>query len=246
MEVVGADGLQRMIERMRELAAAGETEAARRMLQQLRDIAENAQAGGGMSAEAYERMMAASQAAQKLEKLERQQRELLNQTGRQTLINRLRQRRGEPGRSFGGLENEQTGLEDSLSSVLGDLAENGVESPGKLEEADKAMKQASKALGEESGPGAVRRQAEAVAAMNEANEAMQQSLQQAMSAMPASNGLDPLGRMRPGLSGRDFEIPDEMSVKEAERILEELRRRISDPDLSEDERGYLRRLLDRF
>jgi len=244
-QVVQAEGLQRMIERMRELAAAGETEAARRMLRQLRDVAENARAGG-VSAQAYERMMAASRAAGKLQKLERKQRELLNQTGRQTLVNRLRQRRGEPDRSFRTLQNQQAELQSSLSALLGDLADSGMQAPGKLESAGKSMNRAAKALSQESGPGAVRRQAEAVAAMNDANRKMQKSLEQARAAMPASSALDPLGRMRPGLSGRDFEIPEELSAKEVERILKELRRRLSDPDLSQEERDYLRRLLERF
>jgi len=244
-QVVGSEMLQRMIQRMRELAAAGETEAAMRMLQQLRDIAENATAGG-MSEEEYRRMMAASRAAQQLEGLERDQRELLNRTGRQTLLNRLRQRRGEPRQEFDGLAERQDELKQGLSGLGEALSEGGMPVPEELAEADKAMEDAGRALGRRSGPDAVRNQAEAVRAMNQASERLRQSLEQAMAQMPGSNGLDPLGRPRPGLSARDFEIPDEMSVKDAERILEELRRRMSDPALGEEERAYIRRLLRRF
>lgn len=243
--VVGSDMLQRMIQRMRELAAAGETDAAMRMLRQLREIAENATAGG-MSQEDYQRMMAASRAAQQLERLERDQRELLNRTGRQTLLNRLRQRRGEPRQGFEGLEERQNELQQGLSGLGDSLAEGGMSLPQAIDEAGKAMADAGRALGERSGPDAVRNQAEAVRAMNEASQQLRQSLEQAMARMPGSNGLDPLGRPRPGLSARDFEIPDEMSVKDAERILRELRRRMSDPELDEAERDYIRRLLRRF
>lgn len=244
-QVVGSDMLQRMIQRMRELAAAGETDAAMRMLRQLREIAENATAGG-MSEEEYRRMMAASRAAQQLERLERDQRELLNRTGRQTLLNRLRQRRGEPRQGFDGLEQQQGELKQGLSGLGETLSEGGMPVPQELSEADQAMADAGRALGQRSGPDAVRNQAEAVRAMSQASERLRQSLEQAMAQMPGSSGLDPLGRPRPGLSARDFEIPDEMSVKDAERILEELRRRMSDPALGEEERAYIRRLLRRF
>ena len=244
-KVVGSDMLQRMIQRMRELAAAGETEAAMRMLRQLREIAENATAGG-MSEEEYRRMMAASRAARQLERLERDQRELLNRTGRQTLLNRLRQRRGEPRQGFDGLEQEQGALRQGLSGLGETLSEGGMPLPEQLGEAGEAMEDAGRALGQRSGPDAVRNQAEAVRRMNEAGERLRQSLEQAMAQMPGSNGLDPLGRPRPGLNARDFEIPDEMSVKDAERILKELRRRMSDPAIGEEERAYIRRLLRRF
>jgi len=245
MRVVGTDMLQRMIQRMQELAAAGETEAAMRMLEQLRHIAENASTGS-MSQADYDRMMAASRAARQLDQLERDQRELLNHTGRQTLLNRLLERRGEPQRPFDGLADRQDDLSDTLSGLGEMLEEGGMQMPENLGEAERAMDEARRALDRRSGPGAVRRQAEAVRAMDEAGEKLRQSLQQAMGRMPGTSGLDPLGRPQPGLSARDFEIPDEMSVKEAERIIEQLRRRMSDPELDEEERAYIRRLLRRF
>lgn len=48
------------------------------------------------------------------------------------------------------------------------------------------------------------------------------------------------------MNTRGFELPDMLDARQVERILEELRQRISNPDLSDEERQYLRRLLRRF
>lgn len=245
VQVIGADMLQDMIRQMRDLAAAGETAAAMQMLAQLREIMENATTGT-MSAEDYERMMATGQAARDLDKLRGGQRELLDQTSRQTLLNRLLERSGRPNQAFGDLEQRQQSLGGALEALRKALGESGVPAPEPLEDAAGAMAGAAKSLGAQSGPGAIRDQAEALRALDEAAEALGEMMRQAMSEAPAGNGLDPLGRPRPGLSTRDYKLPDGSGLRAAERIIEELRRRVADPDLSEDERAYLRRLLRRF
>ena len=58
---------------------------------------------------------------------------------------------------------------------------------------------------------------------------------------------DPFGRPTGGLgnNGDDVRIPEEAERQRAKDILEELRRRYNDSD-DEEEREYLRRLLERF
>ena len=58
---------------------------------------------------------------------------------------------------------------------------------------------------------------------------------------------DPFGRQTGGMgnSGEDVRVPEEAERQRAKDILEELRRRYNESD-SEEEREYLRRLLDRF
>ncbi len=245
MTVVGADLLQDMIRQMRALAAAGETEAARRLLAQLREIMENASTGT-LSAEDYRRMMAASRARQALDKLEQAQRDLLNDTSRQALFNRLLSRRGSPPRDFSSLGDTQQALGQALSDVRRDLGDSGVKAPPSLAEAQTAMEGASGALAKNAGPAAIRQQAEAVQALSEAARALDEMVSQAMASMPGMGAMDPLGRPRPGLSTRDYLLPDKAGMRAARRILEELRKRISDPNLSDEERSYLRRLLRRF
>ncbi len=245
MTVVGADLLQDMIRQMRDLAAAGETEAARRLLARLREIMENA-GTNTLSAEDYRRMMAASRARQALDKLEETQRDLLNDTSRQALLNRLLSRRGAPPRDFSTLGDTQQSLGRALSNIRRDLGENGVKAPSSLGEAQTAMEGAAGALAKNAGPAAIRRQAEAVQALSDAARALGEMVSRAMASMPGMGAMDPLGRPRPGLSTRDYLLPDKAGMRAARRILEELRKRIADPDLSDEERSYLRRLLRRF
>ena len=60
---------------------------------------------------------------------------------------------------------------------------------------------------------------------------------------------DPLGRPRrtegPDL-GTSVRVPDEIDTQRAREILEELRRRLSDPTRPRLELDYLERLLERF
>ena len=66
---------------------------------------------------------------------------------------------------------------------------------------------------------------------------------------PSPLDEDPLGRPR-RTEGPDFnnrvQIPDEIDVQRARRILEELRRRFSDPSRPKLELDYLERLLKRY
>jgi hypothetical protein len=62
------------------------------------------------------------------------------------------------------------------------------------------------------------------------------------------NGRDPLGRDRNGLKGgaTDGKLTGEVgAAQRAQRVLEELRRRLADPNRPGDERDYLERLLKR-
>jgi hypothetical protein len=71
---------------------------------------------------------------------------------------------------------------------------------------------------------------------------------QARRARPGERpGDDPLGRQREGNSGRDEGPLREMgSVAErARKVMEELRRRLADPNRPTEERDYLERLMKR-
>ncbi len=245
MQVVGADMVQEMIRQMRDLAAAGEMEAARQMMEQIRDLMENATTNS-MTAEDYERMSAMNEAAGKLSDMSERQRDILNRTSRQTLLNRLREENGSVTQSFEPLGREQTELGETLKQALDAMKAAEVDIPDSLGHAEQAMGDASRELANESGTGAIHGQAEALRALEEARETLQQSLERAMAQMPSGSGLDPLGRPNPGFNTRGYQLPDMMDVRQVERILEELRKRVADPDLSDEERAYLRRLLRRF
>jgi uncharacterized protein (TIGR02302 family) len=128
-----------------------------------------------------------------------------------------------------------------------------------LGEADNAMGDASGQLGEGNADGAVDSQGKALEALRKGAqslaEAMQQGDGEGQSDGPGNrvgrqqsggNQSDPLGRP---LHGREFgddltvKIPGEIDVQRVRRILEELRRRLADPQRPQIELDYIERLL---
>jgi len=131
-----------------------------------------------------------------------------------------------------------------------------------LGEADNAMGDAGGKLGEGNADGAVDSQGKALDAMRKGAqnlaEAMQQGDGEGQSDGPGNragrqqsggNQSDPLGRP---LHGREFgddltvKIPGEIDVQRVRRILEELRRRLADPQRPQIELDYIERLLKDF
>lgn len=246
-EVLGAETIARMIEEMRALAAAGDRAGARRLLEALRDLVENARMAPTLSAEDRARLEAMERSARDLEDLARAQRETLNETGRQTLLNRQRQRQGLAPRDFDELEAQQADLARRLSALKSGLAQSGIPQPEGLGEAEGGMTRAETALARESGEIAIGNQLEALRNLESAAESMRRRLEDALAKLPGgASGTDPLGRPLPGLLTRGYELPDHSERRAVEAILERLREKLSDPDIDEVERDYIRRLLRRF
>ncbi|UTD27603.1 TIGR02302 family protein [Bradyrhizobium sp. WD16] len=129
---------------------------------------------------------------------------------------------------------------------------------GGLEDADSAMGDADGRLGEGNADGAVDSQGRALEALRKGAQQLAQSMQQQGEGQGEGQGTqlgrqqgggpdaDPLGRP---LRGRDHaddytvKIPGEIDVQRVRRILEELRRRLADPQRSQTELDYIERLL---
>jgi uncharacterized protein (TIGR02302 family) len=128
-----------------------------------------------------------------------------------------------------------------------------------LGEADSAMGDASGKLGEGNADGAVDSQGQALEALRKGAQSLAEAMQQgdgdgqgdspgnrAGRQQSGTNGNDPLGRP---LHGREFgddltvKIPGEIDVQRVRRILEELRRRLADPQRPQIELDYIERLL---
>ena len=130
-----------------------------------------------------------------------------------------------------------------------------------LGDADFAMGDAGDQLGDSNADGAVGSQGRALEALRRGAQNLAQQMQQGQGdGNPNDNGpsnrvgrqqnsganADPLGRP---LRGREFnedysvKIPGEIDVQRVRRILEELRRRFSDPQRPQLELDYLERLL---
>ncbi|HYW64690.1 MAG TPA: TIGR02302 family protein [Bradyrhizobium sp.] len=128
-----------------------------------------------------------------------------------------------------------------------------------LDQADSAMGDAGSSLGEGNADAAVDSQGKALEALRKGAQSLAQAMQQgegdgqgagpgmrAGRQQSGGNQTDPLGRP---LHGREFgddftvKIPGEIDVQRARRILEELRRRLADPQRPQIELDYLERLL---
>ena len=137
-------------------------------------------------------------------------------------------------------------------------AEDGDGEDG-LGQADSAMGDAGSRLGEGNADAAVDSQGKALEALRKGAQSMAEAMQQgegegqsegpgnrAGRQQSGGNQTDPLGRP---LHGREFgddftvKIPGEIDVQRARRILEELRRRLADPQRPQIELDYLERLL---
>ena len=126
-----------------------------------------------------------------------------------------------------------------------------------LGDADNAMGDATGRLGEGNADGAVDSQGKALEALRKGAQSLAEAMQQgegqgdgpgnqAGRQQGGANSNDPLGRP---LHGREFgddytvKIPGEIDVQRVRRILEELRRRLADPQRPQIELDYLERLL---
>jgi uncharacterized protein (TIGR02302 family) len=128
-----------------------------------------------------------------------------------------------------------------------------------LGDADSAMGDAGSKLGEGNADGAVDSQGQALEAMRKGAQSLADAMQQGDGdgqgdgpgdrpgrQQSGGNQSDPLGRP---LHGREFgddmtvKIPGEIDVQRVRRILEELRRRLADPQRPQIELDYLERLL---
>jgi uncharacterized protein (TIGR02302 family) len=140
----------------------------------------------------------------------------------------------------------------------GDQGDQG-DGDDNLGDADSAMGDADGRLGEGNADGAVDSQGRALEAMRKGAQSLAQQMQQgdgdgqndgpgnrAGRQQSGGRDSDPLGRP---LHGREFgddltvKIPGEIDVQRVRRILEELRRRLADPQRPQLELDYIERLL---
>lgn len=210
MRMIDASTLERMMQQMKDLAAAGDMAGAMEMLQAIQSLMENLNAAPGPSAESLAQANAAQDALDALNELVENQRALMNQTVRQAL-DRAQQNgpkggeSGQQGQQEGGSQGEApgtpggnqagrqpgggqfSGLTQSQSQLQGDgqaiadaLAEAGLPSLDGLDRAGQNMGNAAARLGEGRGLPALREQADALRSLSDAQNALERQLNQMM------------------------------------------------------------------
>lgn len=259
--------LSEMLDRIEELARTGSRDAARELLAQMQQMLENLQAGrpqmmpNGMSSEMMEML-------NQLGEMIQQQQQLMDQTHR---FNQDQQQgRGQQQQQQQGqgqqmtqeqlqqmleqLQQGQGDLAQQLQELMDQLDQNGMGQNQALGEAGESMGDAQQSLGQGQGQQALGQQGDALDALRRGAQGLTEQMMGQGEGMGSPQGPspmdeDPLGRPR-RTEGPDFnnrvQIPDEIDVQRARRILEELRRRFSDPSRPKLELDYLERLLKRY
>lgn len=257
--------LQRMLDRIENLARTGSREAAEKLLQEMREMLENLQAGPG---EGSAEDQAAGEAMEKLGEMIRRQQKLMEETHRSS--------RGEDGaptegsEGMGRLGEDQSGLGETLRRFSEEMrrgrapgggqsgagegrgGEQGSGGDGSedLDGAADAMGEAGRALKRGEG-------SEALDAQTRALEQLRRGARKLADRMMRQNGRggrdgaeaggeDPLGRPRRSRGASDgdrVKVPEEIDVERARRILDDIRKRLGEAGRPRFERDYLDRLL---
>ncbi|WP_269584941.1 TIGR02302 family protein [Roseibium sp. Sym1] len=259
--------LSEMLDRIEELARTGSRDAARELLAQMQQMLENLQAGrpqmmpNGMSSEMMEMLNQLGEMIQKQQQL-MDETHKFNQDQQQQRGGQQQQQQGQGQQMtreqleqmLQQLQQGQGDLAQQLQELMEQLNQNGMGQNQALGEAGESMGDAQQSLGEGEGQQALGQQGNALDALRRGAQGLTEQMMGQGEGAGSPNGPspldeDPLGRPR-RTEGPDFnnrvQIPDEIDVQRARRILEELRRRFSDPSRPKLELDYLERLLKRY
>lgn len=254
MQMTG-DQLQQMLDELQKLMEEGKTAEAQQLMEMLQQLMQNMQVTEGQGQGGP-----GGQAMRDMQDALRDQQGLADDTFRDLQDGQDGQAPGE-----GTLSERQQELQDRLDQLgrgqlPGDGTEKGEAGRQELDRAGRAMEEAERALREGDLSGALDRQAEAMEALREGmrnfGEAMAEAQRQdggtegdQMGSLDPNSQRDPLGR-EPGDSARIgsdrnmLQGPD--VYRRAQDLLDEIRRRSGEMARPEDERDYLKRLLDLF
>ncbi|HMN51298.1 MAG TPA: TIGR02302 family protein [Xanthobacteraceae bacterium] len=260
--------LKNMLDRIERMARQGDLSGAQKLLSELQSLMQNLQRNRRNAGPQQDQNTPLDQ----LGRMIQEQQRLRDRTFRQGRENPRgdQQQKGQGQKqqrqSMRDLQKNQGDLRQQLEQMLEQLrkrqqgqGQDGQDGPGKeageaLNRAEQAMRDAEDALGNGDAEGAVDQQGRALQSLRQGAQAMADAMQGPGDGPGDPNGpeaeaaerTDPLGRPT---RNRDFgddytvKVPDEIDAQRARRVLEELRRRLSDPNRPRLELEYLDRLL---
>ena len=264
-EPMDSQDLEAMMNQLEQDARNGAKEDAQATLDRLQEMMENLRSGENQKSDPAAKQM--RQSLRDLDKLLKDQQALRDDTFRQDQRERSETSPSEDDKASPSLDEKQKALRERLEGVERQLRGAGVDTPKNFDEAQGDMSEAEKDLKGDSGDGkakrryghtpkgdAVESQGKAIEALRKGGQAMQQQMRGkgkgkggnvGMSGIQRGEKDDPLGRSRNGQMGA---AEGELSggadrADRARRVLEELRRRLADPNRPEEERDYLERLI---
>ncbi len=238
VKTIEQQDLSRVIDQIGDLMRSGARNEARNLIEQLRQLVENMQ----VSPEGQGSDMAhpLRQMLDGMRDLARRQQDLMDQGD---------QRSNDAPSSQSRARTQQQLSDDANALTQNESFDRFGQSSG-LQSAIDAMKRATDALSHGRQHEALQQQQQALQSLREGIGALGQTLEGLSKMMPmldelgTSNQRDPLGRPVDG--GNGVRIPDADTLNRTWRILQELRRRSSDPQRPKIEHDYIDRLLKRF
>jgi uncharacterized protein (TIGR02302 family) len=254
-QTLTSQDFQALLDRARDLSAAGSRTQARQLLAKLQDLLENLRATGPNDMHGPQ-----GQALNAMQDLMRRQQQLLDRSFRAS-----RQPGGNKAANPGDAA-AQEALRRALGQAAQGLADHGGGQAGmggaggiplSMGRADRAMRDAVQALNQGKPDAAVNAQTDALDALQQAAQSLAQSLANGGKPGAAGNSLgaqrDPLGRLEAGEGGigdgGDLQLgksANDAAIEKAREILGELRRRAGEQQRPEIERDYIDRLLKEF
>ena len=265
---IRARDLQKMMDKIENLAKSGAHDAAQEMLSQLENILKNLNPGLAQKPMDRQRTPPEARSLEELTELMRKQRELMDKTFAMPDEDNSNKKSGKskPGDGEDQQQNGKPGdqlvtQQDQLQNMLGKLmdrmSKNGLPSPRSLEQAKRAMRDATRALKNGRKGSALGMQGNAMQGLRKGAEAMAKEMMQRGVGDEGNYGRhsesggdrnDPLGRPMPR-SGADFGpdkniLPKESEIMRARDIMNDLRSRSNDRQRPKIELDYLQRLLD--
>jgi uncharacterized protein (TIGR02302 family) len=270
--VVRPQDLKNMLDQIEKMARNGDRQSAQKLLDQLQSLMENLQKNRRQAGPQQNQDNPLDQLGRMIQEQQRLRDRTFREgqnNRRQQQQNQQGQGQKKNGQNqMGQLRQGQGDLRQQLERMLEQLKkrqqqqnQDGQDGPGKdaadaLDRAEQAMRDAEGQLGQGDADGAGESQGRALSQLRRGAQAMADAMQQngpgdgpgdpnGPEADQADN-TDPLGRpVRNREFGDDYtvKVPDEIDTQRARRVLEELRRRLSDPSRPRLELDYLDRLL---
>lgn len=265
--VITPRDLQSMLDRLENLARTGDRADAQRMLDQLQNLVENLQTG---QSRRNPMAQALNRALNQLDQMTREQQQLRDRTfqqGRRSQEGRSDRgnENADAGDTPGSLRRQQRDLRRRLDELERKIQQFGMDPKKGLGMAEKAMRQAEQSLekGAQGSASAVRAQGRALEALRKGARSLGEQMRQSgmgggrmvgqgesgdRSMREGRNGSnsDPLGRESRDPRFDPFSRYNPLGAPAAQRaqqVLEELRRKLANPNRPQDELDYFERLL---
>ena len=260
--------IQDMMERIEELMEEGRMAEAQKALQELQEMIENMQVAEGEIGEGRSDEEVTDGLIDTLREQEKLSDEAFSHLQKQFERQQNGQGNSAQGNGTGliekdGIVRRQDSLREKLESqrkALPDLEKGGGSRAQRLlKETEKAMREAGKALREGDFSEALDEQADAMENLRDAVRSLAQSLTKSESSNTEQGATtqsgnpkdrnDPLGRTTGNGSkqiDQKSDLVNQGAENRTEEILKEIRRRSGEFERSDDEKRYLKRLLDKF